>query len=198
MNVLMMAISGRFELWHECYRHNAQLADRILIRLDGHGMTHEMIRKVEQQLPYGAHVYVSHLVMDKWNWRQEMLEKAQQAFALKKGDWILFPDEDEKLPDIDYTGRGQMIFQFLMVTDGHDKAFQYPALPHMKAFSYEQGLSYAPYRHCARINGPKGYADLTRKELVQHYCFYRKEWRDAKVKSIEERYPDYFKKYPMR
>jgi hypothetical protein len=198
MTILMVALSGKFELWRECLFHNAKLADKMMLRFDGQSMTAKQIADIKKGLPINAITYISNLVMDKCNWRQEMLDMVVQQFEPQQGDWILFPDEDEKLPAISYQGRGQMLFTFDMPTDGHGNVFVYPALPHTKAFSYESGLSYEPYLHCARVTAPIDYPYLTQEEKVQHYCFYRKHWFDEKVKSIKERYPDYFVMYPKK
>ena len=198
MKLLMCAISGRFEMWQYCVAQNAKLADAWVFRFDGRHLSVETIeRDYVPHLPDGSKWFVSSIEPDKANWREELLQFVHHLPVAP--NYILFPDEDEVMPDVNYEALppGQYMFGYTMPTCDGRKALTYPALPHAKAFEYREGLSYEPYFHQARVGlGGFKLPEIKTGLQIQHYCFYRPEWEEHKMRSIVERYPDYFVRFP--
>lgn len=199
-NGLLLALSGKFPMWEECLKHNLQFdVETIIIRVDkDFKATDEWKEKIANLLKGKAvGIIQSDKPMNKWNWREELLMN-YHVNKLHDTDYILFPDEDEKFPnDLTLEGDGQIMFDYEMVTDDGREVFKYPSLPHNKAFKYHMNLTYFPYFHFARVGlDGKPYTEIQHKGgKMQHYCFYKKEWEEGKIKSINERYPDYFAKF---
>lgn len=196
MKTLLTALSGKFPMWEECLSHNLKQCDMAIIRLDGNSFLKSDLPKLDALLqgkPSGY--FSSNKEMNKWNWREELITQAH--FNWDKITWILFPDEDEKLPDdIELFGNGQIMFDYEMITKGH-KAYRYPYSPHAKAFRYHPNLTYHNYQSYARVNlDGRPIKEYKSNQKIKHYCFYKEEWLDAKEKSITERYPEYFKIFP--
>lgn len=198
-NALLLALSGNFPLWEECLEHNLQFdVKTVLVRLDGSFNDKKQINRLSEILKgKDVGVFRSDKEMNKWNWREELLENLH-VNRMHDTDYVLFPDEDEKLPEgLTLEGKGQFMFDYEMITDDGRDVFKYPAKPHSKAFSYDMNLTYFPYFHFARV-GKDGrpYKEISyNKGKIRHYCFYKKEWEDGKIKSINSRYPDYFAKF---
>lgn len=198
-NALLIALSGKFPLWEQCLKHNLQFDVKyVFIRLDNGFKDKDSKEKLGDILKgKDVGVFRSGEKMDKWNWREELLQNLHLN-KLHDIDYVLFPDEDEELPkDLTLEGEGQFMFDYDMVTDDGRDVFKYPAKPHSKVFSYDMNLSYFPYFHFARIGKDgKPFKEVYHKSgNVKHYCFYRKEWEEGKINSINERYPDYFSKF---
>ena len=199
-NGLLLALSGKFPMWEECLEHNLQFdVENVIIRLDKtFNPTQEFGDKLSRILKgKQAGVYKSDKKMNNWNWREELLNN-YHLNRLYDTDYILFPDEDEKFPDdLTLESDGQLMFDYTMVTGDFRDVFKYPADLHNKAFKYHINLSYNPYFHYARVS--KDGKPLTeyrhRGGNMLHYCFYKQEWEESKIKSINDRYPDYFAKF---
>lgn len=196
MNALLLALSGKFPLWEDCLSHNAKLADIFIIRVDANGLTPDIEKGLGEVLR-GKKVaaYSTNTPMDKWNWREELLTHLHQS--KEDVDYVLFPDEDEKLPlDLELKEHGQYMFDYEMVTNGHE-TYKYPTSPHSKVYKYHPQLTYKGYQSFARVNlDGVPYKEVECKEKVKHYCFFEKEWMEKKERSILHRYPDYFEKFP--
>lgn len=198
-NALLLALSGKFPMWEECLEHNLKFDVKyIFVRLDK-DLKSEDFKEPFERLFAGKNVGIfrSDIEMNKWNWREELLQNLH-GNSLHDTDYVLFPDEDEMFPDdLTLEGDGQIMFDYDMITDDGREVFKYPALPHNKAFKYQMNLSYFPYFHFARV-GKDGspYKELVHKGgNMKHYCFYKKDWEEGKIKSINDRYPDYFTKF---
>jgi len=207
MKLLLTALSGKFELWPQIVAANAQQADVCLFRIDGR---HADVAAIVPLLPYGSHYFVSDInepdeERAKWIWREELLMAAHRQLQ-EHFSWVLFPDEDELLPDLSSLPGwqnnepqfGQYMFNYQMASAGHP-VIQYPTLPHAKVFAYKRQLTYRPYFHQARVGYQgKKLPELTTDLLITHYCFYQKNWFDAKMASILDRYPNYFEHFPKQ
>lgn len=194
MKILLCAISGKFPMWEFCVKENMKLVDRAIFRIDVRNLDRKETEKIVKALPENAIYFLSDTEPGAYYFRMDLIT------ALHDQNWpveyVLFPDEDEVMPDITYQGDGQLMFDYEMITEGHT-AFKYPALRHAKAFKYNSKLSYIPYYDCARIglDGCK-LPEIKVTAKVRHYCFFKKEWEETKRKSIMERYPDYFRLFP--
>lgn len=201
MKALLVALSQDFPMWEECLIHNASLADVIFIRLDKDyylGNREKLAKIVEGKL-WGIFP-TKDKTMNKFNWREELLTQVHHNAQAKGIEWILFPDEDEKLPlDFDFNTKekGQFMFEYKMISDGTHTPYVYPSKPHAKIFTYSPYLTYDPYFHFARVGADKQpVKEIPTGKFIEHYCFYKKEWMDSKEASIIARYPDYFKSNP--
>jgi len=174
-NALLLALSGKFPMWEECLKHNLQFdVDYVFIRLDS-GFSDKEAKDSLFKILSGKKVKIfrSEVKMNKWNWREELLQNLHLN-KLHRIDYVLFPDEDEKLPiDLTLEGEGQFMFDYDMITDDDREVFKYPAKPHSKVFSYDMNLSYFPYFHFARVGKDgKPFREIEYKDgNIQHYCF---------------------------
>lgn len=170
-----------------CLEANLKHCGRAILRLEDRGLIGE--------LPSNCDYFIARKMSNKWQWREELLMQLHSSGF--NPDYFIFPDEDEIMPSIKFDFYGQMMFTYNMVTNGGHKTFVYPALAHAKAFKYERDLTYNPYFHCARV-GRLGamFPEVFTDKKIDHYCFFEKRWMDKKERSITERYPDYFIKYP--
>jgi len=202
MKVLLLALSQDFPMWEECLEHNTSLADIVIVRLDKDFYLggREKLLKIIGGKPHSY--YLNDEEMNKWNWREELLTQVHHNAEAKGIEWVLFPDEDEKLPlDFDFSTKekGQFMFEYDMVSDGTHTPYIYPDSPHAKIFTYNPYLTYDPYHHFARVGiDGQPYNEIKSDLKVQHYCFYKKEWMEKKEASILKRYPTYFKSFPKR
>jgi len=203
MKALLLALSQEFPMWEECLKHNLKLADVVFIRLDKDFKlgNREKILNLIGGKPHNIFL-TEEEEMNKWNWREELLTQVHTNAKRSGIKWVLFPDEDEKLPlhfDFDTKEEGQFMFDYSMVADGTHTPYIYPDKPHAKIYTYNPYLTYNPYHHFARVGKDgKPYKEINTGYCVEHYCFYKKEWMMEKEASILKRYPNYFKTFKKR
>lgn len=205
MKTLLTAISGHFPMWKECIEHNLQLVDNAIFRTDPKLKGTEFLAVFYDfcyEFDYKGKsiiIFEGKEEITSSNFRHDLINMAHKCKQIFNTSYVLFPDEDEKMPDIDYSFDGQLVFDYKMITENNEPIFKYPPLPHVKAFKYYDALNYDNYLGFAKVrNGSQTLPEKYVKEPIEHYCFYKKNWHERKVKSINERYPDYFKKYPIK
>lgn len=196
----MMAIDGRFPLWRECLTSLTCQCDKVVILLDLRGldeskMSASQITKDAHNIANdcGIHVVSEYYHWNRWNWREALLLYVNQFTP----EIVLCPDQDEqytdgleddldRLRDSDHSG---LMFRYhapLPTMDGSDPCEgapypTYPGMPHMKAFKWRKGLSYAKYTGFARItnySAPEHH--LAAQSEIMHYCCWTPEMRAGK------------------
>lgn len=124
---------------------------------------------------------------NRWNWREDQIRQLDGY----EPDYVLSPDEDETYgigfqDDFNKFIASEadiMMFGYSMVTEDNRKVNKYPDPKHCKAFRWERGIGYKPYKYCAKPTffnerEPVRYNALT---MIQHYCFYTKEMEESKI-----------------
>lgn len=184
--ILGMISLYNFPFAHFAVHNLQQHCDRIIIRCDGKGdNTAQGMAIKEARNPI---VFVDGSEWNRWNWREQMLRKADDI----KPELILCPDEDE----IYGTGIEQDIAT-LMQSDARSMFFgyaplptadgavmfdgkPYPGAPHMKAFKWEEGLTYTDYQGYARVTNYVDKPSVLGKSKILHYCAYTEKLRAGK------------------
>lgn len=198
----MVAISGSFPMWEEILKHNCKFAKYVIARYDSSRKDNPYeymdVFRALQRIGLKFHLFKSEKKINIYNWREEMLRSVHMLSNEGNSfEYILTPDEDEMLPEgLKLSEKGQYIFEYEMASDGTHQPYTYPLKPHAKAFSYDKGLTYVPYKGFAMIRDRYGkyLPKINYPDPIKHYCFYRKEWVEQKEKSINERYPGMLKR----
>ena len=185
----IMAISD-FPLAPEMGKRFAILCDYVILRFDQYTYNEHMWRQCQQ----AVHAIGKPLIQlngtgiwNKWNWREQLLRELD----VLKPDYVFFLDSDECfdipdfLSDVSEFKKSQldlMMFDYVMVTDNDRAVTRYPKARHCKAFKWQPGLTYNPYRGYAKPGHPD--IDLTEyaaSSKIRHYCFYTQYMETSKV-----------------
>jgi len=155
----VMAIN-RFPYWEKCLRELMKHCDKVFIRFDGRTGDPDVLNQIA--VVCGDKLGQC-LVRNGWSfpeWREDCLRIA----SAENPDIILCPDQDEifgegfadELRAFASSDKKAMMFNYypLESSDGRviNRGQPYPKKPHMKAFKWEQGLSYYPYHGDAKIS----------------------------------------------
>lgn len=159
------------------------MCEKVIVRLDPKS-------PLEIDLD-GVEVFRGTKAWNKWNWRQELIDRVPPT------DLVVNLDEDEtfsegieqEIKKFTLTNKKVMMFHYTMETENNRKVEIYPSLAHCKVFRWQEGLTYNPY---AGLCLPTEYAN-TRQDMkgmefesvinVRHWCFYTKKMELKKVRA---------------
>jgi hypothetical protein len=192
MTTAAMISLYKYPNWWKAAQTLIQHVDHFVLRVDPKHTHQDIIQQIYEQPPtlFGKKVtiYQSHLVWNRWNWREEMLRELDAM----KPDLVLCPDEDEifdpmlaaELPEFMASDKSAMMFRYHAPLPTCDGAIlfdgkPYPGAPHMKAFKWRPGLTYRDYTGYARVTD---YADPACHWMAEteiwHYMGYTPELRE--------------------
>ena len=187
LNIVGMVAINRFPMAPVLLGALEVLCTHIVLRFDGNNGDRAVWDACLAMIPgHKRTSFVSYTPWNRWNWRQELLDKAVQHSP----DIILQPDEDEafdrglieELHDPKLRRWDQFMLDYFMATEDGRRVEKYPRAPHCKAFRCLPGVSFRPYRGYARPSWPGGRGAAFRmKTRMIHYCFFTSEMEQNKV-----------------
>ena len=179
----------RFPYYEMCLRSLMSHVDKVYLRFDGIVGNWDIYRSI----PYICEgkeyeMFVSSTAWNTFVWREELLRKLDNV----KPDLVLFPDEDEIYGDeieddirrFMKSDKRQLAFNYLHpapTIDGWKHKKPYPSEPHIKAYKWEKGLTYIPYKRRASLSNYGKFHYKLAKSKILHYCFYTPELRREKL-----------------
>jgi hypothetical protein len=171
-----------FPLWRDCLASLRDLSDALYLRFDMHTGTQEML----EALPGICgdklkDVYVDNRKWNRWNWREVMIRMLDAVCP----DVVLCPDQDEKFGEgihrdlllLSMVPRKALVFDYEMRTEDGAAVPKYPRRPHMKAYKWEPGITYIPYRGFANVSNFGKRTRMLAESKIQHFCFWSRELR---------------------
>jgi len=190
----MIAICN-FPYWRRTIDALESVADDIVVRYDDNAGDPEILRELNKMADSKQHK-IRHIQIVKESWRCPQWREDCLALICKldvKPDIILCPDEDEifestlkdELAQFWLSEKKGMMFSYApLVSDNGrviNEGMPYPPDPHMKAFKYEDGISYWPYHGnaiIAKYQNPVCHWKATTK--IRHYCCFTQAMEQTK------------------
>jgi len=185
MSIGASTCGGQFPLWGQCLLSLCDLSDKVIVRWDSRNgdptIKDAAIELCGDKL---ASLIVGVERWNQFNWRESMLREIDRRQLTP--NIVLTPDQDEEfgsqvkedLARLEASRYLALMFRYEMVTADNASVPIYPRMPHMKAFKWQPGLTYRPYRGFAMIrNYVAQKYRLSAVSKMRHYCFYTPELR---------------------
>lgn len=212
MIVGLMAVAGKFPMWPIVLENVAQHCDLVNVWLDVHGddrrgylageykpVQDSAIREVLGEKC--GKILHSEEPWNTSNWQESLLRSADDI----RPDWIVKVDDDEVMDHrfaedfqrFQKSGRDMYMVETAQPMPTIDGALdhyprRYPSARHCKAFRWQEGLSFLPYRGYCR---PTQYAaemdehkkkQYNAKSKMRHLCFFTPQMREDRKLCLEK------------
>lgn len=162
------------------------MVEAVFIRFDAASGDRRLLRDVRLALGKKVgDVFESTTPWDGVAWREECLRMLDSV----KPTVVLAPDEDEGYePEMTMdiarllglkTGSLEFKYEYPMPSVDGVQVLErpFPSKPHVKAYCWQPGLTYYPYRNRARLaNGGKEHEAMSK---MRHFCWHNAELREA-------------------